>query len=128
MAKPIKPPPSRTSRPGSGKTEDRTTVGAAKEFVATTRTSRITGPKFRTEENSFHPKHSQAVLQPVDIHNEFKEQLSGAKSRLAAWGIMTFCTVSLLAVCKALHRFAIGPPFAALGAGFGPIRRFGKIG
>jgi len=48
-AKPTNPPPSKARTPGSGKTEDRTTAGAAaKEFPTSVKTSRATGLKFRT--------------------------------------------------------------------------------
>src|SRR6266478_2088908 len=47
VAKPTRPPPSKTRRPGSGITEDCATAGAAKEFVASIRTSREPDQKFR---------------------------------------------------------------------------------
>jgi hypothetical protein len=50
-------------------TEDCTTAGAAKEFVANIRTSSMTRTKFLKAETSFRLEQWQAVLQLVGFHN-----------------------------------------------------------
>ena len=68
-ANPTSPPPSKARRPGSGMTEDRTTAGAAKEFVARIRTSRKTGPNFRTVKLLSPVAGRKPASNPVDFHN-----------------------------------------------------------
>src|SRR5271156_6361169 len=121
---PTRPPPSKASRPGSGRTEDLTTAGAANEFVARIRISRTTGPKFRTVKllspytvasGSPTGRYSQSVQRAV-----FGQILSPNCHGLEVFQRIAF------RVCNFLHIFAIISPFRALGAGFGPIRYLEK--
>jgi hypothetical protein len=102
--------------------EDWTTAGAAKEFVASIRTSRKTGPKFRNVMTPFTLDSGKMFSNRSAFTINPQNRFSGANYVLTIEGPALFQSPGIRRVQRFAQFCLRGALFRPRGAGFGPIR------